>query len=48
MKLAEEGPPLSPLGLGLIEVDGTEQALEDAAVAEEATDEETNSSLQLS
>ena len=45
---AEEGPPLSPLGLGPMEVDGAKQALEDGAMVEEATDEETNSSLQLS
>ena len=45
---AKEGPPLSPLGPGPIEVDGAEQALEDGAVVGEATDEETDSSLQLS
>ena len=45
---AEEGPPLSPPELGPMEVDDTEQALEDGATVEEATDKETDSSLQLS
>ena len=44
----EEGPPLLPLGPGLMEVDGAVQAPEDGATAEEATDEETDSSLQPS
>ena len=48
VELAEEGLPLSPLGLGRMEVDGVEQAPEDSAMVEEATDEETDSSLQLS
>ena len=34
-----------PLGPGPMEVDGTEQALEDGAMAAEATDKETNSLL---
>ena len=29
---AQEGPPLSPLGLGLMDVDGTEQVPEDGAM----------------
>ena len=45
---AEEGLPLSPLGLGLMKVNGTKQVPGDVAMAEEATDEETDSSLQLS
>ena len=45
---AEEGLPWSPLGPGRMEVDGAKQAPEDGAMAEEATDEETNSLLQLS
>ena len=44
---AKEGPPLPPLGLGPMEVDDAEQAPEDGAVAGEAVDEETDSSLQL-
>ena len=48
MELAEEGPHLSHLGPGPVEVDGAEQAPEDGATVEEATDEETGSSLQLS
>ena len=39
---------MAPSGLGPMEVDGIEQALEDGAMAEEAADEETDSSLQLS
>ena len=31
VELAEEGSPLAPLGPGPMEVDGTEQALEDGA-----------------
>ena len=46
MEPAKEGPPLSPLGLGAREVDGAKQALEDGAMAGEATDKETDSSLQ--
>ena len=45
---AEEGLPLAPPGAGPMEVDGTEQALKDGAVVGEATDEETDSSLQPS
>ena len=45
---AKEDPPLSPLGPGPMEVDGAEQAPEDGASAEEATDKETNFSLQPS
>ena len=48
VELVEEGPPLSPLGLGLMEVDGTEQVPEDGASVEEAADKETDSSLQPS
>ena len=48
VELAEVGPPLSPLGPGLMEVDGTEQALEDGATVGQAADKETNSSLQPS
>ena len=44
----EEGSPLAPPVPGPMEVDGAEQALEDGATVEEAVDEETNSSLQLS
>ena len=44
----EEGPPLSPLGPGLMEVDGTKQAPKDGAMVGEAADKETDSSLQLS
>ena len=45
---AEEGPPLLPVGLGLMEVDGAKQVLEDGTVAEEAVDKESDSLLQLS
>ena len=45
---AKEGSPLSPLGPGAMEVDGAEQVPEDGAVVGEATDEKTDSSLQLS
>ena len=45
---AEEGLPLLPLGLGLMEVYGTAQALEDGATVGETADEETDSSLQPS
>ena len=45
VELAEEGSPLAPLGPGLMEVDGTEQALEDGATVGEAADKETDSSL---
>ena len=45
---AKEGPPLSPLGPGPLEVDGTWEALEDSAAVGEATNEENDSSLQLS
>ena len=45
---AKEGPLLSPLGPGPMEVDGAKQASEDGAVAEEAANKETNSSLQPS
>ena len=48
MEPAEEGSPLVPLGPGPMEVDVTEQALEDGAVVGEATDEETDSLPQLS
>ena len=48
VELAEEGPPLSPLGPGPMEVDGAKQVPEDGAMAEEATDKETDSSLQPS
>ena len=48
MELVKEGPPLSPLGLGLMEVDGNGQVPEDGAMVREATDEETDSSLQPS
>ena len=37
VELAQEGPPLLPLGLGLMEVDGAEQVLEDGATVEDAT-----------
>ena len=36
---------MEPLGPRPMEVDGTEQVLEDGAAVEEATDEETDSSL---
>ena len=36
---AQEGPPLSPLGPGPMEVDGTKQAPEDGAIAEDAVEE---------
>ena len=45
---AKEGPPLSPLGLGPMEVNGAKQVPEDGAMAEEAADKETDSSLQPS
>ena len=45
---ADKGPPLSPLGPGLMELDSAKQVLEDGAAVEEAADKETNSSLQLS
>ena len=48
VEAAEEGPPLSPPGPGPMEVDGTKQVLEDGATTEKATDEETDSSFQLS
>ena len=41
---AQEGPPLSPLGLGPKEVDGNKQALEDGAMAEDAMGDQTDSS----
>ena len=34
VELAKEGPPLSPLGLGPMEVDGAKQAPEDGAMVE--------------
>ena len=40
---AQEGQPLLPLGLGPIEVDGAEQALEDGAAAEDAVGEQEDS-----
>ena len=39
VELAEEGLPLSPLGLGPMEVDGTKQVPEDGAAAEDSTEE---------
>ena len=45
---AKEGPPLSPIGPGPMEVDGTKEALEDGATVGEAMDKETDSSLQPS
>ena len=48
VELAEEGSPLAPLGPGPMEVDGTEQVVEDGVTVEEAMDEETDSSLQPS
>ena len=45
---AKEGSPLLPPRLGLMEVDGAEQAPKDGAMAEEAVDKEADSSLQLS
>ena len=43
MELAQEGPLLSPLGLGLIKVDGTEQMPENGAIAEDAVGEQVDS-----
>ena len=40
---AQEGPPLSPLGPGPMEVDGTKQAPEDGAAVEDAVGEQVNS-----
>ena len=48
VELAEEGPPLLPLGPGPMEVDGAKQVPEDGATVEEATDKETDSLLQPS
>ena len=48
VKPAEEGPPLLPLGLGPMQVDGAEQVPEDGAMVEEAADKETDCSLQPS
>ena len=39
IELAEEGPPLSPLGPGQLEVDSAKQAPEDGAAVEDATEE---------
>ena len=39
VELAEEGLPMTPFGLGPMEVDSAEQALEDGAAAEDATEE---------
>ena len=48
LELAQEGPPLSPLGPGPMAVDGAEQVLEDGAMVEEdASGEQVNSSLSL-
>ena len=37
VELAQEGPPLSPLGPGPMEVDGAEQVPEDGAAMEDAS-----------
>ena len=39
VELAQEGPPLSPLGPGPMEVDGAQQVLEDGAAVDDATEE---------
>ena len=39
VELAQEGPPLSPLGPGPMEVDGTEQVPEDVATVEDTAEE---------
>ena len=44
MELAQEGPPLSSLGPGKMEVDGAEEVLEDGATVEDAMGEQANSS----
>ena len=45
---AKEGPPLSPLGLGPMEVNSAEKVQEDGAAVGEAADQETDSLLQPS
>ena len=42
---AEEGSPLAPLGPGPMELDGAEQVPDDGAMAGEAADKETDSSM---
>ena len=42
---AQEGPPLSPLGPGPIEVDSAKQVPEDGGVAEDAMGEQAESLL---
>ena len=44
VELAQEGPPLSPLGPVPMEVDGAKQVPKDGAMAEDAAGEQVNSS----